>query len=163
MAQSTAHHKQSFLPDTAASDCMPRDVDARQLRALSEEDAEPAVRHLYIDWPSASIKGTFTIGANVPDMSPPLYDLPKPDVVQQNAASAVFHSRSSPVNVVVNVLHGAPTLDAPPFNDALRKSVFVKARSVRNSACVHVPIYVGRRPLHIRCSSTTGNGAYNPR
>lgn len=177
---STAEHRRSvILVNDAPEDDVPPEADEMQERAIMHEDSEQPVRHLFIDWPSASIKGAYTIGASVPDAVPPLFDMPLPEVVQDNAASAVFKTRSSPINVVVNVLHGqggqhtpftphaqstpVPS-DAPSFNvgtlvDTMRKNtVFVSAKSVRNSVTVHVPQYYGRRPLHIRCKSTAGNG-----
>lgn len=172
---STAEHRRSvMIPQIETDDGVPADIDDAPHRSILDEDGDQPVRHLYIDWPGASIKGTYTIGASVPDVSPPLYDLPLREVVQDNAASAVFHSRTSPIQVTVNVMHGhgghspytpqtpytrdTPQVSPALLSDSMRKNnVFVSAKSVRNSVTVHVPQYVGRRPLHIRCQSTTGN------
>lgn len=178
---STASHRHSLLvAQEMQGDEVPSDVDEVQARILADEDSDVPVRHLFIDWPSASVKGTYTIGAGCPDASPPLYDMPKPEVVHDNAASAVFKTRSSPINVTVHVLHGTgagsqqrtplvppqtpPQADGVHVNPAAlsetlqKNTVFVHAKSVRNSVTVRVPQYVGRRPLHIRCKSTAGNG-----
>ncbi|WFD45176.1 hypothetical protein MPSI1_003854 [Malassezia psittaci] len=178
---STASHRQSvYMKNDMAEDDVPEDVHEAQARALFHEDNEQPVRHLFIDWPASSIKGAFTIGASVPDAVPPLFDMPLAEVTQQNAASAVFKTRSSPINVVVNVVHGqggqhtpfaahtpqpatppvakTDTLNPSTLIDSMRKNaVFISAKSVSNSVTVHVPEYFGRRPLHIRCKSTAGH------
>ena len=176
-----------MMSNERPDDEVPPDADDAQVRAYMNEDSEQPVRHLFIDWPSASVKGLYTIGASMPDVSPPLFDLPLPEIVQDNAASAVFKTRSSPINVTVNILHGqgggsitpytpqvgqstpsggsAPTLTPNTLTESMRKNtVFVSAKSVSNSVTVNVPQYVGRRPLHIRCKSTAGNGTlqYSP-
>ena len=162
------------MPNEAPSDEVPPDADDAQVRAYMNEDSEQPVRHLFIDWPSASIKGLYTIGASLPDVSPPLFDMPLPEVVQDNAASAMFKTRSSPINVTVNILHGqggsitpytpqpgqlstpagssAPTLTPNSLAESMRKNtVFVSAKSVSNSVTVNVPQYVKRRPQPNRC------------
>ncbi|KAI3617123.1 hypothetical protein CBS9595_003032 [Malassezia furfur] len=161
-----------MMSNERPDDEVPPDADDAQVRAYMNEDSEQPVRHLFIDWPSASVKGLYTIGASMPDVSPPLFDLPLPEIVQDNAASAVFKTRSSPINVTVNILHGqgggsitpytpqvgqstpsggsAPTLTPNTLTESMRKNtVFVSAKSVSNSVTVNVPQYVGRRPLHI--------------
>ncbi|WFD32886.1 hypothetical protein MSPP1_003939 [Malassezia sp. CBS 17886] len=159
-----------MVPSTDTDNKVPHEYEEPASGVASPLVGEPPVRHLFIDWPSSSIKGTFAIGAGAPDASPPLYDLPQSDVVARNAASAVFYSRTSPVHVVVQIQHAKATPTPPPEGPpapaaspaasptSLRQNtVYVSARSVRNSVHVQVPQYVGRLPLHIRCQSTTGN------
>ncbi|WFC96414.1 hypothetical protein MBRA1_003071 [Malassezia brasiliensis] len=166
MSSNTSQRGSMPMTNERPDDEVPPDADDAQIRTYMNEDSEQPVRHLFIDWPSASVKGLYTIGACMPDVSPPLFDMPLPEVVQDNAASAVFKTRSSPINVTVNILHGQggglvpqSTPQVPnKLAESMRKNtVFVSGKSVSNSVTINVPNYVGRRPLHIRCKSTAGN------
>ena len=168
MSLSTGENRRSFLvSDMENRDDVPDEITEVESRELVNQEAETPVRHLHIDWSNSSIKGVFAIGAAVPDMRPPLYDMPLPDVVNNNAASAVFRTRTSPINVSVQVLHcrgqDASTPDPNPSASALsnatrRNTVLINAKSWRNSVCVHVPTYYGRKPLHLVAETHAGNG-----
>lgn len=151
------------------NDDVPPGLAEAEARELRRQETDPPVRHLRIDWPSSTIKGRFAIGPNVPDMQPPLYDMPSSQDAQQNASSAVFLSRTSPINVTVQVLYGQGTQSSQgtpdlsgmnpvqALQEMQRQAVFVSGKSTHNSVCLHVPQYVGRRPLHIRASSSSGH------
>lgn len=168
-------------PDIVVDD-VPLELNEAESRELQQQDVDTPVRHLRIDWPSSSIKGVYAIGPSVPHAHPPLYDMPAAEDVENNAASAVFRSKSSPINATVIVLHGqgqctpytpnsgagangAGSTEAQPsvadpmqLLSAMRKNtVYVSAKTRTNSACVHVPSYVGRKPLHIKVQSHSGN------
>lgn len=167
---STRENRRSVMMAQTDDVAVPPELDELEARELQQQDADPPVRHLRIDWPSSSIKGRFAIGPSVPDRQPPLYDMPAPNDVSQNSASAVFLTKTSPINVTVHVLHGqgsqtprdmAPESGAPNPVQVLqtmqRQAVFISGKSSRNSVCLHVPYYVGRKPLCIRASSHSGN------
>ena len=166
-----AHRRQGRLSEMVADDVPPELLEAES-RELVQQDTDTPVRHLRIDWPSSSIKGVYAIGSSVPHANPPLYDAPDVKDVEGNATSAVFTSRRSPINVTVLVLHGqgqrtphTPSSEAPPdVGDPMqlleverKNTVFVSARTHLNSACVHVPSYAGRKPLHIKVQTHSGN------
>ncbi|WFD28915.1 hypothetical protein MNAN1_003931 [Malassezia nana] len=167
---STRENRRSVMMAQADDAAVPPELEELEARELQQQDADPPVRHLRIDWPSSSIKGRFAIGPSVPDRQTPLYDMPAPNDVSQNSASAVFLTKTSPINVTVHVLHGQGShtpRDVSPESGALnpvqvlqtmqRQAVFVSGKSSRNSVCLHVPYYVGRKPLCIRASSHSGN------
>lgn len=166
-----AHRRQGRLSEMVADDVPPELLEAES-RELVQQDTDTPVRHLRIDWPSSSIKGVYAIGSSVPHANPPLYDAPDAKDVEGNATSAVFTSRRSPINVTVLILHGqgqrtpqTPSSEAPPdVGDPMqlleverKNTVFVSARTHLNSACVHVPSYAGRKPLHIKVQTHSGN------
>ena len=174
-SQSTASHRRTIVGIESLTQRPPqRSVDEQDELALERLPCDDRpVRHLAIKWPNASIRGTFAIGAAAPEATPPLYDMPKREIVQENAASAVFSTKTSPINVTVNVLNGgiaeADTSPSPsqpttpggglslgPLNS--KKTIFICAKTFRNSVYVRVPHYVGKYPLHIRCKATTGTG-----
>ncbi|WFD21215.1 hypothetical protein MCAP1_003476 [Malassezia caprae] len=166
---STSENRRSMMLSRAEDDAVPPEIAEAEASELQRHATDPPVRHLRIDWPSSTIKGRFAIGPSVPDMQPPLYDMPSPQDVQQNASSAVFLSRTSPINVTVQVLHGqgthmsqgAPDVSKMNPVQALqamqRQAVFVSGKSTHNSVCLHIPQYVGRKPLHIRATSSSGH------
>ena len=171
-SSSTAEHRQDPNISERIEDDVPPELIEAESRELEAQDSDTPVRHLRIDWPSSSIKGCFVIGPSVPHVHPPLYDMPNSTDVENNASSAVFQSKSSPINATVIVLHGhgqrtphtGSAESQPEQSDpmqllkAVRKNtVFVQARTQHNSACIHVPTYAGRKPLHIKVQAHSGN------
>lgn len=166
---STSENRRSVMISRTEDDTVPPGLAEAEMRELARQETDPPVRHLRIDWPSSTIKGRFAIGPSVPDMRPPLYDMPSPEDVQQNSSSAVFRSKTSPINVTVQVLHGQGSQtphDAPAtsglnpvqvLQTMQQQAVFVSGKSTHNSVCLHIPQYVGRKPLHIRAASTSGH------
>ena len=104
-SSSTAEHRQDPNVSELIEDDVPPELIEAESRELEAQDSDTPVRHLRIDWPSSSIKGCFVIGPSVPHVHPPLYDMPNSQDVENNASSAVFQSRSSPINATVIVLH----------------------------------------------------------
>ncbi|KAL4399646.1 hypothetical protein ACI68E_004029 [Malassezia pachydermatis] len=168
----STEHRASFQITDIDDDGVPPELEEAESREIAKQESDTPVRHLRIDWPSASIKGRYAIGASVPDMRPPLYDMPSHKDMAENASSAVFLTKSSPINATVHVLHGQgqsatqalKTMPPPePVNHlqllktVRNNTVLIEGRSSRNSVCLHVPAYVGRRPLHIKAHTQTGN------
>ncbi|WFD34308.1 hypothetical protein MCUN1_001147, partial [Malassezia cuniculi] len=132
------------------------DEDERILDRISYTDP---MRHLRIDWPHSSIKGTFVIGARAPDLSPPAFDLPRDEITGPNSTSAEFSTRTCTINTTVVVLSG--TDDAAPKSAAplsLRTNpAHVNCHTSSGNIVIAIPHYVGKEPLHIRCETGSGN------
>ncbi|WFD24959.1 hypothetical protein MEQU1_003666 [Malassezia equina] len=166
---STRENRRSIMESREDDEVVPSDLEDAETRELQRQETDPPVRHLRIDWPSSTIKGRFAIGPSVPDMQPPLYDMPSSQDVELNSSSAVFLSKTSPINVVVQVLHGqgSQTPHSAPDTTGMnpvqvlqtmqRQAVYVYGKSSHNSVCLHIPQYVGRKPLHVRASSSSGH------
>lgn len=136
-----------------------------------------AHRHIHIDWQSASIKKTLAIGASAPDMSPPLYDRPRPEDEANSASSCVLATGSSPIQATIHIIkerksiqNAEPTAStpasatttttttSPTAKKPAEKPILIsaKTRSV-GSITLSIPEYLGARPLNIRAKSVNGN------
>lgn len=159
---STASHQRARLhSQEAAHDIQERraSVDGRVLERFSQTDQ---MRHLCIDWPNSSIKGTFAIGASAPDLSPPAFDMPRADVVARNGTTAEFRTRTCTINTTLLVMSGGTEEPAPGGPLTLRTHpAYVHCKSSSGNIMLAVPHYVGREPLHILCETTSGNGAFS--
>ncbi|CBQ72636.1 conserved hypothetical protein [Sporisorium reilianum SRZ2] len=125
-----------------------------------------AHRHIYIDWPNATIKKTLAIGASAPDASPPIYDRPRVEDESDNAASCVLVTKSSPIQATVHIVKEpkSSTSMAQSSEPGLstkklaEKPILVSAKTGSvGSISLSVPTYHGARPLNIRAKSLNGN------
>ncbi|CDR98960.1 uncharacterized protein SPSC_06254 [Sporisorium scitamineum] len=118
-----------------------------------------AHRHIYIDWPNASIKKTLAIGASAPDASPPIYDRPRAEDEENNAASCVLVTKSSPISATVHIVKEAKTqATTESGKKSAEKPILVSAKTGSvGSISLSVPSYHGARPLNIRAKSYNGN------
>ncbi|TKY86125.1 hypothetical protein EX895_004950 [Sporisorium graminicola] len=118
-----------------------------------------AHRHIYIDWPKASIKKTLAIGASAPDASPPIYDRPRVQDEEENAASCVLVTKSSPIQATVHIVKEPKAQSATTDSSKTKqKPILVSAKTGSvGSISLTIPTYHGARPLNIRAKSYSGN------
>lgn len=122
--------------------------------ALVSNEKPKAVRHIYIDQQTQSIKGQYSISPDAQDVYPPKYDPPKEELKRESTSSANFETHSSAVNVTVWV-HGPDEIVRAPKSAG--RPVVVMAKTRMGNLKIDLPLYTCPLPLHIRAKSHNGN------